>query len=269
MSSQVSGLHSIYNNLNEKILKIPFSRYQGQNLVTSLATAVRGQSGGGGQNGQDAVDPLLKKLTTPTSSSSSSSTSSSSTSSASSSDLNANLLIKCNSNKKAASSLIGGALSSDCLNTPKFKSSLQQQQQQLGLSTITAASKDHRKSASSSVQAAKLDGGSSSSPPLSSSSPNNSGSSIVVAANGASLDLESYRILVLETKHFCNQLTQYDIECKPVAHMPPDISQQIIEICQMATTLSSSSAQSMSQVNHIKPNNKTYYKGYIVYIIWF
>lgn len=166
-------------------------------MVTSMATAVRGQ---------DNSDTVLKKSTP--------------------SDLNANLLIKCIGNKK---SLIGGALSSDCLNTPKFKSSIQQQ------------STKERNGPRTGNQA-KLNDLS----PITSSSPNstasNTGSSI--------LDAESHRILAYETKVFSNQLTQYDIECKPVAHMPPDVSQQIIEICQMATTLSSSSAQSMSQVPH-------------------
>lgn len=62
------------------------------------------------------------------------------------------------------------------------------------------------------------------------------------------MDEESLRLITNETKRFCSQLTQYDIECKPIASMNSNLSKQIIEICQMSTNLSQTSAQTLLQL---------------------
>lgn len=223
---------SIHNStLNRELCRL---RYQGQNLVTSMATAVRGASMGVGDVASAAEALLLKK----------SSSSSSSHTSSNAADINAaDLILKCmnntnsNTTNKKTTLMIGGALSSDCLNTPKFKSTLQQQQQQLQLMSSVCGGKDRK-------LAGKCESASVSPPP--------SAANLNVTSSSSLLDPDSLRILVFETKMYGQHLTQYDIECRPVAHMPADVAQLIIEICQMSTTLSSSSAQSMSQVREDK-----------------
>ena len=55
------------------------------------------------------------------------------------------------------------------------------------------------------------------------------------------LDSEYIKYIHVETKRFSNQLSQSDIECKPVVNMRLALSNKIIEICQMTTTHSSTS----------------------------
>ena len=47
-------------------------------------------------------------------------------------------------------------------------------------------------------------------------------------SNQIVLDSEYVKLIANETKNFCSQLTQSDIDCKSVNNMHPDLSKQII-----------------------------------------
>ena len=55
------------------------------------------------------------------------------------------------------------------------------------------------------------------------------------------LDAAYIRHIQMETRRFSSLLTQSEIECKSVMHMRANLAKAIIEICQMATTHSSTS----------------------------
>ena len=89
-------------------------------------------------------------------------------------------------------------------------------------------------------------------PPLTAASnqkliqPNNSNNETLDLTKNSSnkqthLDAAYIRHIQIETRRFSSLLTQSEIECKSVMHMRANLAKAIIEICQMATTHSSTS----------------------------